>query len=117
MKLINLEQPKPKIVDDSVKQPTTIGSEDYYEKYPWGTVIDLNTEALDKLGIDISEYNAEDPVIIQAKGFIKRVESSTNSDSSNKVESRKSLSIQLTDLGVENSGNFEAAFKDAIDEG
>lgn len=75
-------------------EPTA--STENMERYPYGLQIRLTTEELEKLGIK-EMPSAETPVTIHAVGYVCEVSSHETAENGE----NKSLSIQITDLSVE----------------
>uniref|UniRef100_A0A6M3XM12 Uncharacterized protein n=1 Tax=viral metagenome TaxID=1070528 RepID=A0A6M3XM12_9ZZZZ len=64
-------------------------------KYPWGLSISLEKEALDKLGIEISDFDVGEIVSIAAKARITRI---TISDGTDYQE--RSMNIQIEKMAL-----------------
>lgn len=76
------------------KQETEVYSEP--PKYPWGLCIDLNEDALSKLGITtLPEVGAVMTIVAKAD-----VQSASTSQYQGDKEKRMSLSLQITDMAV-----------------
>lgn len=114
MGMVNMERPKPQIEETKLTEPMQTDS---YEKYPYGLRFTLNDEDLNKLGIDINDYDVNSEVKIDAKAIITQVSSrQSNNDGSNKISFDNSLEFQITDLSINDMGNFNESFKEAINE-
>ena len=74
-------------------KPCSIGGSN---DYPYGLCVRLDKESLEKLSLDPNDFDIEQPVLIEAKGFIKSMRSSKG-DSYDDT----SLEIQLTSFGIE----------------
>lgn len=114
MALINMSRPKPEVKEERV----TLAPEgdSYYEKYPYGLRISLRNEQLEKLGIDVTKYKAGDTGILNAKVIFTEVCSRDMLGDSNESKKDNSMEIQITDLEVTNSEDFEKSFKEATEE-
>ena len=65
-------------------------------RYPYGTCINLDKDALEKLGINVRDFKAKDGIRVEAVGFVKSIRSSEGD-----TYESSSLELQLTSLGVE----------------
>lgn len=65
-------------------------------KYPYGTCITLEKEALEKLGISLRDFKAKDGVRVEAVGYVKSIRTAEG-----ETYGSTELTIQLTKLGVE----------------
>jgi len=75
-------------------------------RYPYGTCIRLDKEALAKLGLKVKNFTVGEDVTVEAVGTVKSLRSSEGTDyDSSEVE------IQLEELGV------EASALEAMDKG
>lgn len=76
------------------KQENSLESEP--PKYPWGLCIDLNEDALKKLGIGtLPEVGANMSIVARAE-----VQSTSTSQYQGDKEKRMCLSLQITDMSV-----------------
>lgn len=66
-------------------------------RYPYGTRIDLDTDTLDKLGIDLSDYDMNDTCTITAKAVVV----GKNESQRQGGDPRKSLDLQITDIMID----------------
>jgi len=110
MKLTSLKLKPKSRLRETMGQPMV---EDYPEDdgpmYPWGTELNLETESIDKLGIDIENVQAGDTVHIVAKAEITSVSVRQSSSKRHGDEGlNKSLSLQLTAMQLGGS-------KDSLD--
>jgi hypothetical protein len=71
--------------------------EDKGPRYPYGTRITLDTEALEKLGIDVSDYRAGQKCDVTAKCEV--VGTSTRQRQGG--DDRQELELQITDLSID----------------
>jgi hypothetical protein len=117
MKLVSMERPRPADIKSEMKEAMpTVAGDSYYEKYPWGLRITLNNEELEKLGIDVSDFEIETSINITAKALITSVSSEQNMNEGGKANTRDRLEFQITDLSIDNAEDFGEAFKEAVDE-
>jgi hypothetical protein len=97
MKLTSLKLKPKNRLRETMSQPVLDSPADDGPVYPWGLELNLETETIDKLGIDIENVRAGDTVHIVAKAEITSV---TVRQSANKQHgdegTNKSLSLQLT---------------------
>lgn len=87
------------------------------EKYPWGLRITLNGPELDKLNLDVQDFQVGSDFDITVRARVTEVRSTEreNDLENNDLSSNdKSVSLQITDLEVINPNDFNNAFKDAI---
>lgn len=75
------------------------------EEYPFGLLISLTQEDMDKLGLDAGTLHAGQEVSISARA---RVRSSVESEEENMA------SLQITDMAVDTDMGFEDAFDEAV---
>lgn len=68
-------------------------------RYPWGLSLNLDNDSLDKLGLGLPDVGAEYQVVARAK-----VTSVSSNDSEGGSKNR-SVSLQITDLGVSAGGS------------
>ena len=115
MGMINMERPKPQSMETKLAEP--VSDDSYYERYPWGLRLTLNNEDLNKLGIKINDYNVNSEIKIEAKAIITQVSSRQSSDGLNSTNSDNSLELQITDLSINDMGDFNESFKEAVNEG
>lgn len=84
--MVKIEKEKPEgLIDDEEA------------RYPWGTRLDLEDELVDEVGV--GDMNVGDEVRIVATGFIQSTSDYKRSDGDG-GESRKTVAIQFTELGV-----------------
>jgi hypothetical protein len=114
MALINMERPKPDKTENKVAEP--MGTDSYYEKYPWGLRLSLNNDELTKLGFDITSIKAGDVGEINAKIIFTEVRSVDKVKEDGSTKKDNSIDIQITDLEVISANNFEKAFNEASEE-
>lgn len=111
MKLVNMQrnltEPQETI------QPTAFGGAD---KFPWELRITLDSESIDKLGLNVADIKVGTVMRIEAKAKVTEVRSIDREvehpDSLLKNEDR-SITLQVTDLGLADNDNFDMAFKEA----
>lgn len=114
MNLISMERPKPEDVKKEAVEAMPTTGNSYYEKYPWGLRLTLNNEELKKLGLRVKDLDIDTVVNVSAKALITGLSSDQNIE--NKESIRNRVELQITDLSLENSEDFEGAFKEAVDE-
>ena len=76
------------------------------EKYPWGLGINLDTEALNKLKLDISKRKVGDPVKIVAQGEVVEIR---HSEEYGRDDKNIRIQMQKIDLA------FNSSSKDDLD--
>jgi hypothetical protein len=113
--MVSMERPKPEVQEK--RQECCPTSDPYYEKYPYGLRIDLGTEELKKLGIDLKNFKLNQEVLISAKCSVIRLEDTSSVDmyEGNKVRENQRLELQVTELAIENPEDFQGAFNEAIE--
>jgi len=79
-------------------EPTSIAGKDDGPRYPWGLQLELNDEALEKLGMS-SLPKVGKTCTVQAKAIVTGVRENQNQSGTN-----RSVSLQITDLGVSVDG-------------
>jgi hypothetical protein len=97
MKLIDLKlKPKSKLRNAMA----TVAEEepDSGPAYPWGLEVNLETETIEKLGIDMDNIKAGDTVHIVAKAEVTTVSIRQTTKRKGNDKLNKSLSLQLTDM-------------------
>lgn len=94
MKLTSLKLSAKEAKED-MGVPSVAGKSDL-PKYPYGLQIRLDTETLQKLGIDLSAYPLGATCVIEARGQI------TDKSEHQRLggKERLNLEIQLTDIGI-----------------
>lgn len=113
MNLIDMSRPKPHV--EEVSKPVAV-NDSYYEKYPWGLRINLGSEEIAKLGIDLKNFDVD----TDGKGsftfsVVEKSESEMQSSEGGKKINRR-LELQIKTLAVAGLNNFDEAFKEAVDE-
>ena len=94
MKLISMKlKPKTK---KQLRENMAVPMEDSGEKYPWGLSLNLESEALEKLGMSAEDVSVGDHVMIVADGEI----TSTSQNESTRGKKRESVGVQLTALHI-----------------
>ena len=78
-------------------------------QYPWGLSLDLDNNALEKLGISIEDFSVGDDIEIRAVGKIKRL-SSAQYEGEDKDDR---MDIQITKMGISSSSTFDKEFDKA----
>lgn len=103
MKMVSLKRSKAEKKKDS--KPTAI-NDDYGYSYR----LDLDGDALEKLGLDLSKLKVDQKFTFTGKAFVKSINSSRGTD----YDSDR-LCLQMTDIAVEPSTNGGLA--DAVSAG
>lgn len=93
MKLTDMELPK----RSKKEMENTIGSVYEGDKYPYGLRIQLETEALNKLGLKPSNFKIGQTVTITAKANVEMVSEREAKRGNDSME----VSLQITDLAVD----------------
>ncbi len=118
MDLINMQNPKPKEEEGEVAQaPTGTAKpmiDTYYEKYPYGLRITLNDKEVAQLEIDLKDYPAGGKGLGKFNFIVVDHSESESQQSDGSVEKRRRLELQITDLCLCSSENFEQAFSEAV---
>ena len=111
--LTDLKRPKPKKGD--FDKDTACVPSPYHEPYAYGLRINLGTEELKKLDIDVSELAAGSEISIKATGQIIEVR---NSEEIIDGKSRKDqrLEIQIQKMALTDGEDFEGGFEDEDEE-
>ena len=74
------------------------------EKYPYGLRLELRSDELKKLGLDINSFGVDEEVSIEAKGKILSIHSSESQG-----HKEQGVSIQITKLAVVTKSEDEFA--------
>lgn len=105
MKLTSLKL-SPKEAKEDMGVPTAAGSmKDKGPRYPYGMELRLDTETLDKLGLDLSKFKVGESCSLEAKGIVIRISESQMQGG----KDSRNLEIQITDIGI---GEDKAAKKE-----
>lgn len=110
--LTDLKRPKPKKGEDNSKPCVP---ESYHEPYAYGLRINLGTDELKKLDIDVSKLAAGSEISIQASGQIIEVRN-TDEIVDGKPKKDQRLEIQIQKMNVSDSADFEGGFDDEGEE-
>jgi hypothetical protein len=95
-KLTNLKL-TPKEAKGDYPECGSIGSmKDKGPRYPYGMELRLDTETLDKLGIDLSDYKVGESCVIEAKATVTRLSESQQQGG----KDRRDLELQITDIAI-----------------
>ncbi len=95
--LISIKSPKPK--KEAKRDMHECVPSPYYEKYPYGTKIELNEDMIKKLGINIKECKVGDVGAVHAQVEIKKVENIDRMDDySGKMVTKREICLQITDM-------------------
>jgi len=78
-------------------------------EYPYGLEINLNKDALDKLGIKVDNIGINSKCSIEAKGKITSVSKNVNERREN-----ASVTIQITDMAVHSYSKNPKTLKEAM---
>ena len=89
--------------------PTMVSEKSTGPQYPWGLDIDLDNNALEKLGISIEDFSVGDEIEIRAVGKIKRLSSALYEEE----EQDDRMDIQITKMGISSSSTFDKEFDKA----
>ncbi len=114
--MADAKMPKPVDMKMSAKQAMGMGAiaggnSPRGKMYPWGMSINLDSAALDKLGIkDLPDAGCE--CVIQAVGEVTRVEKSANGTGKS-----RSMTIQITKLAIQCDEDADEAFKQGYKRG
>jgi hypothetical protein len=73
------------------------------DEYPYGLCLSLEEAALEKLGLDPTDFDIDQTVKVQAVGFVKRISSSKGD-----MYDRSTLEVQLTKLALEPESTSDA---------
>lgn len=98
--LINMEMSKREAKEQT--EPMTSDA----PKYPWGLCVVINSEALEKLGIDALPA-VDTEVTIVAKAQVSRISDSQTQGG----ESNRSMDLQITDMQIAGLTDDETASK------
>ncbi len=95
MDLIDVKRTK----EDKKAESERWENPDARDDYPWGLSISVNEETMEKLGLTDKDFDAGQPVMIHAEGFIS--EDRVNVFNGKK---QRSMSIQFKKMAVEQDG-------------
>jgi hypothetical protein len=102
-KLVNMKMPKVEL--EKRAERSTIATEG--PRYPWGLSVNLESCCLKALGLEASDFT-----IGESKTLIARVEvTSISSNESQNSEPNQSVSLQITDLCIEDGDEASKAAK------
>jgi len=87
MAMIDLKKTKPEMKDE--KKEYGIGSAQV-DEYPWGLLLTLNKDSLEKLGIDVSKVDIAQKVTLNCEASITAV-----SQSASKTNTDRSVTLQI----------------------
>jgi hypothetical protein len=76
------------------------GIESIAPDYPWGQTINLDTDELEKLGIDKKLPNVGDKLTITAKVVVTTVSQSATTRTSGQHDDSKHVTYQITDIAM-----------------
>lgn len=113
MKLTSIELAKPHVEEVKTAEPMTNG---WYEKFPYGMRITMDTSVLDKLNIDVADYPTGTTVKVIAEATIIRTTDEKSIDDS--TGAVRSIEMQITEVAIEPSveADFERSFNEAVNE-
>ncbi|MFP4629404.1 MAG: capsid staple protein [Desulfohalobiaceae bacterium] len=80
-------------------------------EYPYGLLLSLDEDSLDKLGKSAAEFVVGHTVKLMGKAQVKEV---VQRDTEQGAEGR--VELQVTDLGMELQEDFESAWSEALEE-
>lgn len=107
MKLANMKLPKREAEKTAgVEVAKNLSSP--REEYPWGLRLTFEIDQIKKLGLDCS---VDDLVKISAIG---KVTSVRKEEMAGDDKDRHTVEIQITDIAVKSSDDYEGAFKEAL---
>ena len=85
----------------------TLPYDDSGEKYPYGLQIRLETEDLDKLGIDIESFSVNDKVSITAVAEITSLSSSKTRNDEN-----QNMQLQITKMDIQTAKTLKSVLEE-----
>lgn len=94
MKLVNM-----KVGHEEVKDVLGTDSDSEYSppKYPYGLTIHLDTDSIDILGLDLSDFGVGDKVVVQAVANVESLREEERTSGKN----TKNISLQITDIQIQ----------------
>jgi len=96
--LTNLKLTKKERKRELEEVPTTAEG----ELYPWGLDLRLETESINKLGLDIKSFKIGDKVKIEANTEVVEISSSRDG-----IRHQKTIRLQVQDLGIKKKFAWE----------
>jgi len=100
MKLISMKLPKKSEKELKAEMVGGMPSTKDQPKYPYGLELSFNKDIIEKIAA-LKDIDADAEVEITARGFVKRVEASDVSKKEGGDSSRRSVDVQITDIGIE----------------
>lgn len=101
MKLVDMKLSKEEAKKNGMAIPTEAGNADNGPKYPWGLEIRLETEAIEKLGINFDTMRVGKEYTVTAVCEVTDI-----SEHDNKRNTSKSMTLQITKMAVQ-KGKFD----------
>lgn len=95
MKLTSIKL-SPKEAKGDYDGPATLGSKDKGPRYPYGMELRLDTDTLDKLGLDLSKFKVGETCMVEANAIVTRISESQMQGG----KDRRDLELQITDVGI-----------------
>lgn len=95
MKLTSLKL-TPKEAKGDYDGPVPSTGKDKGPRYPYGMELRLDTETLDKLGLDLSEFKVGESCMIEAKAMVTRISESQMQGG----KDSRNLELQVTDISI-----------------
>jgi len=101
VKLVDMKLSKEEAKKSGMVLPSIAGKANKGPEYPWGLEINLETEAIEKLGIDFDTMRVGKEYTITAVCEVTSV-----SESENRSETSKSMRLQIKKMAAE-KGKFD----------
>lgn len=101
MKLVDMKLSKEEAKKSGMVIPSIAGKADKGPEYPWGLEINLETESIEKLGIDFDTMRVGKEYTITAVCEVTNI-----SENENRSETSKSMRLQIKKMAVE-KGKFD----------
>lgn len=95
MKIISMKRTKQEKKKAEGAEGPTIGSGGDIDPYPYGLSINLEKESMDKLGLDINDFQIGGKVEMTCVAEVTGMNQSVS-----KSNDRSSISLQITDIGM-----------------
>jgi len=95
MKLTSLKL-TPKEAKGEYDGPATMPARDKGPRYPYVMELRLDTETLDKLGLDLSKFKVGETCAIEAKAIVTRISESQMQGG----KDSRNLELQVTDIAI-----------------
>ena len=109
MKLTDLKRTK---AEEKKNSEGVEGASSSGDSYPWGLNINLETESISKLGLDLGRFKVGEKVVIMAETSVSEIRTSER-----RGKDDKSLTLQIQKLALNQGKSKFGKFNDGQKEG